>query len=69
MDLDIQLKVTDQELEKFPEEDTANRWDTHSPARQPLVHRRETLIQLSEPLILGKETLVQLGVPGTLPVT
>ena len=42
MDLDIQLQVTDQELEEFLEEDTTNRQDTHSPARQPLVHRKES---------------------------
>ena len=83
MDLDVQLQITDQELEEFPEEDTTNRWDTHSPTRQLLVLRKETLIQLSEPLVcgketliqssepllLGKETLVQSGAPGSPSVT
>ena len=42
MDLDVQLQVTDQELEEVPEEDTTNRWDTRSPTRQPLVCGKET---------------------------
>ena len=73
MDLDIQLHVTDKELEEFPEENTTNsttnRWDIRSPTGQPLTSRKETLIQSSEPLVLGKETLIQLGVPVTLSVT
>ena len=63
MDLDIQLQVTDQELKEFPQENTTNsttnRWDTHSPTRQLLVLRKETLIQPSEPLVHGKETFIQ----------
>ena len=73
MDLDIQLQVTDKELEEFPEENTTNsttnRQDTHSPTRQLLVLGKETLVQLSEPPVLEKETLIQSGVPGTPSVT
>ena len=69
MDLDIQLQVTDKELEEFPEEDTTNGQDTRSCIRQLLVLGKETLIQLREPLVLGKETLIQSGVPGTPSVT
>ena len=70
MDLDVQLQVTDKELEEFPEENTThsttNRWDTHSPTRQLLVLRKETLVQPSEPLVLGKETLIQPSKPSVL---
>ena len=77
MDIDIQLQVTDKELEEFPEEyptnDTTNsptdQCDTHSPARQFLVLGKETLIQLSIPLTYGKQTLIQLSAPSTPSVT
>ena len=77
MNIDIQLQVTDRELEEFPEEyptnDTTNdptdQVDTCSPTRQFPVLRKETLIQLSVPLTYGKQTLVQPSAPSTPSVT
>ena len=77
MDIDIQLQVTDQELEEFPEEyptnDTTNgpndQCDTRSPTRQFLVLGKETLIQPSVPLTYGKQTLIHLSVLSTPSVT
>ena len=56
MEIDIQLQVTDKELEEFSEmyptnnttNGPTNQVDTHPPARQFLVLRKETLIQLSD---------------------
>ena len=66
MDIDVQLQVTDKELEEFPEESTTNSWDTRSPTRQLLTVGKETLVQLSDSITVGKKTLIQLGVPATL---
>ena len=73
MDIDIQLQVTDKELEEFPEEYPTNnttngptdQCDTHSPARQFPVLRKETHIQLSVPPTYRKQTLIHLSVPST----
>ena len=77
MDPEIQLQVTDKELEEFPEENTTNdttnsptnKQDIRSPARQFLVLRKGTLIQSSEPLVYGKQTLIQSSAPSTPLVT
>ena len=75
---DIQLHITDQELEEFPEEyppnDTTNgptdQHDTQcSPTRQFLVLGKETLVQPSVPPTYRKQTRIHLSVPSTLSVT
>ena len=76
MDINIQLQVTDQELEEFPEEhlvSTTNglaEWSnphslpaiTHSPVAKLLTYGNQTLIQLS---VHGKQTLIHPSVLST----
>ena len=79
MDINIQLQVTDKELEEFPVEyliDTTNSpadqcnphslvTITHSPTEQFLILGKQTLIQPSVHLTYGKQTLIYLSVPNT----
>ena len=65
MDFNIQLQVTDQELEEFPEEYLINTTNspadwcdphslaaiTHSPVEKFLRHVKQTLIQMEQTLI------------------
>ena len=82
MDINIQVEVTDKELEEFPEEypiDTTNspadQCNTHllaiitrSPAEQFLILGKQTLFQLSVHPTYGKQTLIYPSVPSTLSV-
>ena len=67
MDFNIQLKVTDEELEEFPEEQLIAEWS--NPQLQPaftcslnkrfLIHARQTLVQFSIHSPYVKQTLIQ----------
>ena len=82
MDINIQLQVTDKELEEFPEEHLINTTNspvdrckphlqaatTHLPGAEFPTLEKQTLVQLSVHLTYGKQTLVYPSVLRTLSV-